>query len=924
MAAPSYAQAILDPQVRSPHSRQYGLGIDSDGYQSSVPDISTIATYSDTDESESPAAATADRRKRGFVTSLKTKLHTRPGNAYTYSSASAPRNAANGSFDDLSPVPSSPSRNSVNGNSGSDADNPGSGLSRAGSVYSLSRISFASRLAQLTSIPLPTASSLSARISSQPTAHLAARSLAEAGEQIKLWTRKASDVLQDLDAQDDVEWSSAGGSEGLDDVDQAITRFEGLVKVYVICIEELQMRSDVRTLSDETLKTHVSQMEGVVMEWSQIKKSLKAVKDQVEIALEWEELWNTVLGEIAQELGALSDLIFEMEEKRHQTVASTTTPIKGRNVDIDELADIMEGKASAQHTPMKSKLTLPPPFSPSSPIEAPSTLGNKDDSKLLGLFARMQPLRASLDFLPMRLSAFHTRGNALFPSGCIELESRRDTLEGQWKKLEADAEALRKELGEDRWLLVFRNAGSQALKMFESVERSQLKLTHALSTGQHQTDPAVFARMIENFEAKKTHYVPAIDRVLALIDRGVLDRLSVNGEILRLQSDMKRRYTTLQANIKTLDNTLDHGGHEMSGQQLRDSISSILSSERSHASSALDTPHSSPASSIVMRSRNSSVNSRSTPTVPSSSKFGGTRRMSNLAPATPSTRSRLSEVHRAVTAPITHVNEPYTGKKTELFRDFKQPSNKPRWSSSGSTTVQRDFPPLSATEPSPYSAVTASPRKYTPSRISQLPAPLTVSRRAPSPSPDLLSTPTSVRRTSSAQQLPPRPSSALDYRSLSSSSTLSPYKTRTASSSQLRLPSTPSTARRPSIATLPTLVDEDDTPSTPSMLPRPTGRPSLSRPPSAMSNATYGSRTSNVGPHSTVANGSAATQRRTSLASVSQAPVTPGGRRTSSLLAPQGVWSRGGGRDSRTGMRSVSAMGMTSEARTAEKPRWKF
>lgn len=901
MAAPSYAQAMLDTHVRYPQSRHYGLGIDSEGDEhSSVADISTVVTYSDTDEGDSP------RRRRDFVSSLKSRLRRSgaggPSNAEEHHNESPLRRSRHATFDDLSPVPSSPSRVSVNGYASSDMDVVGSSHSRAGSIYSLSRISFASRLAQLMSIPLPTASSLSARISSQPTAHLAARSLTEAGEQIKMWTKKASDVLQDLDAQDDVEWSSAGGREGLEEVDQAITRFEGLVKVYVICIEELQMRSDVRTLSDETLRSHANQMEGVVVEWSKIKQSLKGVKEQVEVALEWEELWNTVLGEIAQELNALGELIFEMEEKRHQTVAAT--PSKTNQVDIDELADIVEGNASTKSNTMKAKLALPPPFSPTSPLEAPSSGGNKDDAVLFGLFARMQPLRASLDFLPIKLSLFHTRGNALFPSGCIELESRRDSLEAQWKKLEADAEALRKELGEDRWLLVFRNAGNQALKMFESVERSQAKLSQALSTGLYDTDKVGFVKMIESFEAKKTHYVPAIDRVLGLIDRGVLDRLTVNGEILRLQSDMKRRRSSLEASISDLDYILEKGSSESSGRHMRDSILSIVSSDKSRPNSTVDTPHSSPASSIMMRSRNSSVTSRTTPTAASSSKYGGSRRTSNLGSVTPSVRSRVSDVHRNVTAPLPPVAEPYVGKKNELFRDFKQPANKPRWSSGGANLLHREPVVAPAAEP----ALIATPRKYTPSRISQLTGSLLSGRGAPSPSPDNAKTPASVRRISSAQHLPPRSTSALEFRSTSASATMSPYKQRMASSSQMRQPSTPLTARK---SMLPTLIDEEDGQGTPSKLPRP--RQSLSRPPSAMSTSRPSAASSLT----------VSKQRRGSLASTTTT-ATPGARRTSNILPSQGLAVRNGGRDSRAGMRSASAMGMISNDGTQERPAWRY
>lgn len=36
--------------------------------------------------------------------------------------------------------------------------------------------------------------------------------------------------------------------------------------------------------------------------------------------MEWEELWNMVLGDIENELNELSRLVFEMEERRYKSV----------------------------------------------------------------------------------------------------------------------------------------------------------------------------------------------------------------------------------------------------------------------------------------------------------------------------------------------------------------------------------------------------------------------------------------------------------------------------------------------------------------------------------------------------------------------------------------------------------------------------
>jgi hypothetical protein len=107
------------------------------------------------------------------------------------------------------------------------------GLQRAGSVYTLSRASFADQLAQLTSLQLPDAELLSTKVSEIPTSKAAARALMGAAEQIRSWISKAFEVIAGLDGEDDVEWAAAGGREGLGEVDTAITKFEELIKVYV-------------------------------------------------------------------------------------------------------------------------------------------------------------------------------------------------------------------------------------------------------------------------------------------------------------------------------------------------------------------------------------------------------------------------------------------------------------------------------------------------------------------------------------------------------------------------------------------------------------------------------------------------------------------------------------------------------------------
>ncbi|KAH6898610.1 cortical protein KAR9-domain-containing protein [Thelonectria olida] len=611
---------------------------------------------------------------------------------------------------------------------------------RPGSIYTLSRVSFANQLAQLTSLQIPDADSLATQVAAIPTAQVAAKALINAADQIRSWIYKASEVVDGLDSEDDVEWAAAGGREGLAEVENAIARFEGLVNAYVCAIEQLQNREDISNVPLADLNQAVAQMEAVIKEWEKIRRTLQIVRGQVEIAMEWEELWNNVLGDIQGEMDELSRLVFEMEERRHKSLMAAAS---GDSVDIGDLETIVE-ETPPQATRLQagSRYSLPPafPVSPSSP--GTPTL-SQDDSSLLALFARMQPLRASLDFLPMRLAVFETRAERSFPTACDELMMRHDGLDATYKKLEKDAESLRKELGEDRWVLVFRGAGRQAQKMHESVERSLLKLKEAVESGLHLTNQPAMTKKLESYEAKKTHYGPAIERVLAIIDKGVSDRLTVNGEILRLHTDMQARWEALKFQMREAEAMVEDMQAERS-QQLRDSVSSMLSNDVSTAGSGRETPGSSPPSSVIMSSLGlEPYTPTSKPTKaratggPKARPIPTNRRHSSL-PAPTSHLGRKPGFSRLSTVAHSSPNLP----ASQLRRPSSTADHRPRWNASTNTKnvdTGHNFKPLTLTTPSPYAKTSPATQRSvgsaTPGSASRLPTLRGPMTRAASESP---------------------------------------------------------------------------------------------------------------------------------------------------------------------------------------------
>ena len=642
------------------------------------------------------------------------------------------------------------------------------GLSRTNSIYSLSRASFSSQLSQLTSLHLPQASSLSSSVLAIPTAPVAAKALSNAAEQMQRWIQKAAEVLGGLNAEDDVEWAAAGGREGLGEVDAAIQKFESLVGVYVTAIEQLHERQDISNVPTEELKGVVGQMEATLKAWNDVRQLLKGVKSQVELAMEWEELWNVVLGDIGLEMETLSELVFEMEEKRHQTVLSGPIIDSSAGLDLQELETIVEENPGGGTNKSNHRFSLPPAFPPSSPLQSPGEAPSQEDSSLLALFARMQPLRASLDFLPMRLSTFQSRAKSVLPTACQELETRRGSLEKEWRRLEKDAEGLRRELGEDRWVLVFRNAGRQAQKMCESVERSLYKLRESIDIGVQHSNPPSLAKKAEQYEAKKTHYGPAIQRILAIIEKGVKDRLTVNGEILRLQSDMQARWASLDAEMNEMDLALDDLNIGKN-QQLRDSISTIVSNDRSNPGSAVETPGSSPASSVIVGPPSNKKGDHSTPipngtsrrssVISTTSRTSTSRRNISMPPGSAGTTqlSRMSLMPRSVTAhtsSIPRTSSPCPSSKSSSVTPIpggrpQRPSasplnNKPRWNSSPKVDpheIGHNFKPMGLSTPRHRTSLSYRSPSSASSYSSTLPPPSPLGRESSSsPTPSTGST----------------------------------------------------------------------------------------------------------------------------------------------------------------------------------------
>jgi len=152
------------------------------------------------------------------------------------------------------------------------------------------------------------------------------------------------------------------------------------------------------------------------------------------------------------------------------------------------------------------------------------------------------------------------------------------TLLAEWESVQDESEVLREELKEDKWLTVFRTVTDQADGMMSSLEKAVNRCqefiwqVHRKGADEFQSNAVfipgrsdklpitfeLFTTLLDSYEAKKKHYMPATSKVLSIIDKGVRDRVTKNGETLRRHAESASRWKNLRERITRTDTEMEN------------------------------------------------------------------------------------------------------------------------------------------------------------------------------------------------------------------------------------------------------------------------------------------------------------------------------------------------------------------------------
>ncbi|KAJ3985047.1 hypothetical protein F5890DRAFT_1410339 [Lentinula detonsa] len=195
------------------------------------------------------------------------------------------------------------------------------------------------------------------------------------------------------------------------------------------------------------------------------------------------------------------------------------------------------------------------------------------DEKLESVSKGIKSINDALDPYLHATPTIPHNGNDAEANETATILRKHTTLVAEWEAVQDESEVLREELKEDKWLTVFRTVTDQADRMMSSLEKgvnrcqefiwqvhrrgiedtmgnSQISLTRPEKVA---FTIETFTTRLDSFEAKKKHYMPATSKVLAIIDKGVRDRVTKNGETLRRHAESAQRWKNLRERIARTD-----------------------------------------------------------------------------------------------------------------------------------------------------------------------------------------------------------------------------------------------------------------------------------------------------------------------------------------------------------------------------------
>nr|KAI7879725.1 hypothetical protein K492DRAFT_208076 [Lichtheimia hyalospora FSU 10163] len=261
-------------------------------------------------------------------------------------------------------------------------------------------------------------------------------------------------------------------------------------------------------------------------EWSGLQCCLASVLHQLDSALAEKEL-TALMEHVLQQIDDLLTTIFQVQERRHMYANNDmNTPLPPTTVDMD----------------------------------AASTATTENDQVLVDIDNRIEPL---FDQVQRIYTAMTSNNPPADTSGVLGRVHHK--IQYRWEALRNEVDYLKQELKEERWLNVFRQVADQVDVMIDGLEKTVSQCYEVIhEVHQSHMEPSSACRrtlLVErekykaaekSFEAKNKYYTPSIDKMLGMLQEGIVAKMAGDNATTRRFNGMKQRWLSLKSTLDRL------------------------------------------------------------------------------------------------------------------------------------------------------------------------------------------------------------------------------------------------------------------------------------------------------------------------------------------------------------------------------------
>jgi hypothetical protein len=256
----------------------------------------------------------------------------------------------------------------------------------------------------------------------------------------------------------------------------------------------MTMIEAVKRSEENMAKCHTvaDMIQTAVQRWTVIVKMTESIRTQIEVAGEWRELHERVLGELEDELEECADIAFALHETRFLT-SQPTAPLEGGELHMgSDEADMYLRVQVFVDEVSKSLLT-------GTMTRLPAVTSNERiiSARLAEVTTRLRPLKASLDFLHVRIDDFSKRAGDWFPSSVGALRKERQSCEERFDEIYRDVEELEKQFCRDQWHRFLDEGVRYAGQLMDNLEYEKIRTGSARSNEKWVSRILVLERLFD-------------------------------------------------------------------------------------------------------------------------------------------------------------------------------------------------------------------------------------------------------------------------------------------------------------------------------------------------------------------------------------------------------------------------------------------